>query len=466
MPLGKQTITALSFRRIVGFACNQGFLFFLFYMGTNVSLTMPGFTFERVDLAVLLLFMVIGFGVLAGVPEPRRDFLLSRPLLISYGILMAAASLHTFVPAESPALTLGACALMGVSGSYLLTAWGRAFVTVPTKVAIPEVFLGTLAAAFACLLFSAARAEEAMLLMRVFPVASAAWIDPFAPEEKHAAMMRGEEEDRAQALSLKILCGTLCFGVAEGFMETFATQPGGVANPTFQVGLVLLGAFLIGALTLLLSDGFGKGDTLNQPYRLAVYVMMLGILVIPTGISAFLPGEGMVLAGYLGLEAVLVSLFLVMAKIAQSDGVAAFTRGFLALFAGEALGVACSNFATALAGDGNTPYAVVALAGALVLLSYVFLFTERDFIDLSVIVTDTDSFDAVCDAITERFGLSKRESEILPYALRGRTAARIAEELVISKSTVDTHLRRIYGKAGVHGRQELLDLSEGLRREF
>ena len=466
MPLGKQTIAALSFRRIVGFACNQGFVFYLFYMGMNTSLTVPGFSFERIDLAVMLLFMVIGFGVLAGVPEPRRDFLLSRPLLIAYGILMAAASLYPFAPADALALHLGACALMGVSGSYLLTAWGRAFVTVPTRVAIPEVFLGTLVAAFACLLFSAAQTAEVMLLMRVFPVASAAWIDPFTPAEKHAFMMQGEEENRAQALSYKILCGTLCFGAAAGFMDTFATQPGGQANPTFQVGLVLLGAFLIGALTLLLSDGFGKGDTLNRPYRLAVYVMMLGILVIPTGISSLLPGEAMVVAGYLGLEAVLISLFLVMAKIAQTDGVAAFTRGFLALFAGEAIGIAFSNCATALAGGGSTPFAVVALAGALVLLSYVFLFTERDFIDLSVIVTDTDSFDAVCGTITQQFGLSKRESEILPYALRGRTAARIAEELVISKSTVDTHLRRIYGKAGVHGRQELLDLSEELRQSL
>ena len=62
--------------------------------------------------------------------------------------------------------------------------------------------------------------------------------------------------------------------------------------------------------------------------------------------------------------------------------------------------------------------------------------------------------------MASKFKLSKRESEILPLALRGRTGERMAAELFIAKSTVDTHLRRIYGKCGVHSRQELIDLGE------
>ena len=50
---------------------------------------------------------------------------------------------------------------------------------------------------------------------------------------------------------------------------------------------------------------------------------------------------------------------------------------------------------------------------------------------------------------------------MLPLVLRGRTSSRIAEELGISKSTVDTHLRHIYSKCDVSGRQGLIDLKEG-----
>ena len=43
---------------------------------------------------------------------------------------------------------------------------------------------------------------------------------------------------------------------------------------------------------------------------------------------------------------------------------------------------------------------------------------------------------------------------------RGRSAAYIADELCISQETVKTHIKHIFGKTGVHNRQELLDLLE------
>ena len=129
-------------------------------------------------------------------------------------------------------------------------------------------------------------------------------------------------------------------------------------------------------------------------------------------------------------------------------------------------GVLFANVGDALVEGGSTPYAVVVLAGALVLLSYIFLFTERDFDALSAIVTVRDTFEDTCAAISERYALSRRESEILAFALRGRTSERIANELTVTKSTVDTHLRRIYVKTGVHSRQELLDLGESVSREL
>ena len=69
-------------------------------------------------------------------------------------------------------------------------------------------------------------------------------------------------------------------------------------------------------------------------------------------------------------------------------------------------------------------------------------------------------------SIATQAKLSKREREILPLALRGRTAERIASEFFISKNTVDTHLRRIYAKCDVHTRQELIDLSERVEAEL
>lgn len=60
-------------------------------------------------------------------------------------------------------------------------------------------------------------------------------------------------------------------------------------------------------------------------------------------------------------------------------------------------------------------------------------------------------------AAARAFGLSPREAEILGYLTVGRSIPFIAEEMGVSMSTVKTHTRGIYRKAGVHTRQELLD---------
>ena len=56
------------------------------------------------------------------------------------------------------------------------------------------------------------------------------------------------------------------------------------------------------------------------------------------------------------------------------------------------------------------------------------------------------------------YGLSQRETELASYAYRNYSAKRIAAELYIAESTVYTHLKRIYRKADVHSKQELIDL--------
>lgn len=65
-----------------------------------------------------------------------------------------------------------------------------------------------------------------------------------------------------------------------------------------------------------------------------------------------------------------------------------------------------------------------------------------------------------CDRVVEQYGLSAREADVLALLARGRDAAYIADELVISKNTVRTHMRNIFSKTGVHSRQELIDLLE------
>lgn len=63
-----------------------------------------------------------------------------------------------------------------------------------------------------------------------------------------------------------------------------------------------------------------------------------------------------------------------------------------------------------------------------------------------------------CEEIARTCALSPREAEILLYIGRGHNPVFIAKTLVLSVSTVRTHIRNIYRKVEVSSREELLAL--------
>ncbi|MEC4676308.1 MAG: helix-turn-helix transcriptional regulator, partial [Nitrospirota bacterium] len=58
----------------------------------------------------------------------------------------------------------------------------------------------------------------------------------------------------------------------------------------------------------------------------------------------------------------------------------------------------------------------------------------------------------------EIYKLSRRETEVINLIIKGKSTREMAESLFISESTIKTHLRHIYDKAGVKNRIELLRL--------
>lgn len=458
----------LSARRIVGFACNQSFLFFLVYQGVDGG-ALGGGGLQRLGLLAMLGSLVAGFALVHLLGGQRVGGLFARPLLYVYAIVAAAGSLvGLFLPEGGVAGSVTQGVLVGLPCALLLTAWGRAFGRAPTADSVPEIFIGSLVAALLCLLFSFATTSDLVLVAtRILPLASVVNIAvPGAGSGVEPQSAAGPEvlpaAGKVRRLSVRMLLGTFFFGTACGLMDLYGAD-GFVGGSFYPVGLLLFGAYLLGCLSLLLSDGFGRGAALSKSYRLAVFVLLGGLLLMPISQldASGLLGQSFVLAGYLGLETVLIALFVVMADLSATDCAMAFSAGFLALFGGEFVGLLAAYGGMGLDAVGDTVPFFVAAAGLISLLAYVFFFTEQDFDTLSQMVSGLDTLEHTCEQLTERYGLSARESEILAFALRGRTNERIAQELFIAKSTVDTHLRRIYAKCGVHSRQELLDLAEG-----
>lgn len=107
---------------------------------------------------------------------------------------------------------------------------------------------------------------------------------------------------------------------------------------------------------------------------------------------------------------------------------------------------------------------VVWLAATIILLFTAHALNSRSA-RLPPLETDIDrgfetGFEARCAQLANSRKLSAREREILEHFAHGRSTSHIAKTLFISENTVKTHIRRIYQKAEVHSRQELLDKIE------
>ena len=70
-----------------------------------------------------------------------------------------------------------------------------------------------------------------------------------------------------------------------------------------------------------------------------------------------------------------------------------------------------------------------------------------------------------CELLQKKFGLSDRETEIAFLLARGYSRPYIREKLFISKNTVATHIRHIYGKLDIHSKEELIDLATEAARK-
>ena len=70
------------------------------------------------------------------------------------------------------------------------------------------------------------------------------------------------------------------------------------------------------------------------------------------------------------------------------------------------------------------------------------------------------SMDDVTADLAREYKLSPREAEVFGFLAKGRSVPYMRDVLVISKSTIETHIKHIYAKCNVHSKQELLDLVE------
>ena len=85
--------------------------------------------------------------------------------------------------------------------------------------------------------------------------------------------------------------------------------------------------------------------------------------------------------------------------------------------------------------------------------------TEAGEIEREVKSDSSQAAATAIEFISRTYDLSNRERDLVTLIVQGADNKQIAQELFISPNTVKTHLRSIYGKLGVHSKEEIIALA-------
>lgn len=435
------------------------------------------------SLVASLAFVVITFALLVFLSaRGSRDVVKNKGLLIGAAIAAAAGAVSSMpgVGDVIPTFVSGAC--VGVGSSVLLVSWLDTFSQGTVSGALTEVG-AAFALSFALSLVLSLFGESVLVITMVAcPFASCAALLALGRLASPLEMLQKAPRPvtvQGRRLEMRNLVCVLFFGVVVGVMRNYsASHTFGLDSTVIDAILSLSGLAVCVVVVVLFR--LANVSAARFLYRTSFVCILMSCVLVASARENIVAGVSI---AFIAVQCFSCCLIARAIFASWALGGSAFRKSiatFGMLYAGEFLGI---SSALVLVPITSVMQVCVVLAGAL-LVSYVFFFTEADFLLISKKTEPVRSADDVaalsvgdqvaraeisleelCDEISAEFGLTPRESEILPSVARGRTLARIQQELFISTSTVNTHIRHIYAKCGVAGRQELLDFVDDRRRE-
>lgn len=374
---------------------------------------------------------------------------------------IAAASLFA-APQVAQVLVMGASVVTGLGTGCLMVAWALQFArngahaSVQVGGGLVLSFAVTCAAlplpfelaAGAIMLLPAA---SAMAIVRATDLADAdPDVTPAPTAPADAAFLR---------LPWRLALGLSAMGLAYGMAYGFAFEYAQTGIEVSIACLLVNGA--IGAVVLVYALRFGKNFGYSAANLAILPIAGFAQCMIAVLRVQLLPGSFFCMRlAYVLFDVV---LWLQLPKVFGHIGtIRTFLVARLFLEGSVAVGIVVRE---ALTHTGFLVFDLVALAVVAYLLVALTLALRGGAVGsvwdlMPEPLTYTGKFRTACAAIAERYGLTPREAEVMRLVMRGRSGAYVQENLFISKSTFQTHMRNLYKKLDVHTNQELLDLLE------
>lgn len=430
-------------------------------LGIAASMFVAALAWKRVTNLVDRRSVVIGFGAFAGL----STILLGFSVVMGAGIFFFLAAVFT-----------------GVGTSFLCLKVGRLYGAVSLG---DSLTAGAIALVFASLLYFVGVGippELRLFYLAVLPLMSALLLamgarDPFQTDASTAGEGLGRRSPERRVYRKLVVASALVAltaGIGKGVSSAL------VPTEVFarEGGIIVL---CVGVIGVLIAYVVNRGDAVRGARQVYSALMVLGVAMMLATCFGF--DIAFLSVGKESLWLVFSCFMAYLAFRYDFSPVRLFAIGqgiyFLASTVGWAGGAALAPYY----GDAVVRMGTGIALAFMVIVVLVYVLPEIDLkrvmawsVDFAgnkraqdvFLATGTDvagrlsESDGVTLADVERatdvrYGLSARELEVLDLFAQGRSANWIADNLVISKNTVRSHLRAIYTKLDVHTRQELLD---------
>lgn len=439
-------------------------------------------------LFALLLAMVVASVVLVvhglqRAERPGSRTTVVRGAAVLYVVGTLGFTLLLFAPAPMPVGAVIAGLATGAALPILLAAWSRLVAAAMERALLLCAFV-LLCSSFCGWVLTLVPLHLAVPLYVLLLVAGTLPVLFYGPPDR--ALESAPTPDHALRALLSVTWLPLLGLMVYAFMTTvLAHSAFGVMRATFLGGTAA--AVIVFGVCFL----WGKRPLLPWCYRILVPLLAAGFVVLGAFPADTFPKDLSVVALYL--------FYLVLAALACALFLAVVHGRELPVGTAVGLGVGMAA-AAALAGqilsqvlvatDDLSPLMTV-LTGAFVAVLLVFLgrtaWDELVCADCpsaegspdgttegeagasaseeggaALLDALRDTLEARCHSVAQQYALSPREEEVLGYLARGFSPTYIAKELVLSVSTVRTHVRNIYRKIGINKREELIHLIDGV----
>lgn len=423
--------------------------------------------------ASLLLTAVFLF-ILAGLLGRKRH-LSDHPIVLPAAMIAASSgtvALGFFPFHLAPAgLYLVAIIIQSVSEATLWILWGERYACVKANFTINHIGAVFGITLFLCVFVASLlppmiTAPAAALL----PLASGALLAFARKDEKRAFPVLLPRSATSSGFKNMLGVGfvTLLACAACYFLSCiipWEVLPAGEDSFTFGI--------LGGALFILVIAGI---YTLSRN-RLNIFKIYPALFIaIMVGFSLFLSSTFAYFPAFIvgiGVQSLFEVLLIMYFGILTTKGYAtpaltfAMAGGFvrLGLAAGNSLALWYESMAVPVT-QALTPPTCLAFMCLLAVVLVPLVRMEFSIVALTAAPPTRNEVEEICAEAAAEFGLSAREAEILLLIARGHTTNSMAEKLVISPYTVNTHIRHIYDKMQIHKRSELLNYLNMQRSDF